>query len=82
MGSLSEVSAADITGKVQAQLCNGSLGDPVAALVTCAPTQTWLSVVNGRVLVEAGHFLPFELPPVIKRHNELSLGMIERGRSS
>jgi 8-oxoguanine deaminase len=53
----------------------GSLGDPVAALVTCAPTQAWLSVVNGRALVEAGRFLSFELPPVIKRHNELSLEM-------
>jgi hypothetical protein len=54
------------------------LSDPVAALLTCAPGRAWLSVINGRVVVEEGQFLPFELGPVIERHNRLSLEMRQR----
>jgi cytosine/adenosine deaminase-related metal-dependent hydrolase len=56
----------------------GSLADPVAALVTCAPTQVWLSVINGKVIVEDGQFLPFEVEPVLEHHNQLSLEMMNR----
>jgi cytosine/adenosine deaminase-related metal-dependent hydrolase len=56
----------------------GALADPVAALLTCAPARAWLSVINGRVVVEAGQFLPFELGPVIETHNRLSLEMMRR----
>ncbi|MCB0224920.1 MAG: 8-oxoguanine deaminase [Anaerolineae bacterium] len=56
----------------------GSLADPVAGLVACTPTQVWLSIINGRVIVADGQFLPFELPPVIERHNQLSQSMLER----
>ncbi len=54
----------------------GGLADPVASLLTCTPGQVWLSVINGRVIVEHGQFLPFELPPLIERHNQLSRAMI------
>lgn len=56
----------------------GGQSDPVASLVTCAPAQAWLSVINGRVVVEDGRFLPFELEPVIERHNQLSQEMMQR----
>ncbi len=56
----------------------GGLADPVASLVTCAPAQAWLSVINGRIVVEDGEFLPFELGPVIERHNQISRQMMER----
>lgn len=56
----------------------GSLSDPVAALITCAPPQVWLSVINGRVVVEDGQFLPFELQPVVETHNRLSREMMIR----
>jgi cytosine/adenosine deaminase-related metal-dependent hydrolase len=56
----------------------GALSDPVAALLTCAPSQVWFSVINGRVVVEDGEFLPFDLHPVIERHNQLSREMMER----
>lgn len=56
----------------------GSLSDPVAALLTCAPPRVWLSVINGRVVVEDGQFLPFELQPVIETHNRLSREMMMR----
>jgi len=56
----------------------GSLSDPVAALLTCTPGRAWLSVINGRVVVEDGQFLPFDLGPVVERHNRLSLEMMQR----
>jgi 8-oxoguanine deaminase len=54
----------------------GGRGDPVSSLVTCHPETVWLSVINGRVVVEDGNFLPFDLEPVIERHNQLSLDLI------
>jgi len=56
----------------------GGRADAVASLLTCAPTQAWLSVINGNIVVEDGHFLPFELEPVIETHNRISRGMLER----
>lgn len=56
----------------------GSLADPVAALLTCAPTRAWLSVINGRIVVEDGQFLLFDLRPVVARHNQLSREMMQR----
>ena len=54
----------------------GALADPVAALLTCAATQVWFSVINGRVVVEKGQFLPFELEPLVEAHNRLSRHML------
>jgi cytosine/adenosine deaminase-related metal-dependent hydrolase len=56
----------------------GALSDPVAALLTCTPPQVWLSVINGRVIVEEGQFLPFDLQPVVETHNRLSREMMQR----
>jgi 8-oxoguanine deaminase len=56
----------------------GGLSDPVASLVTCTPTQAWFSVINGRMVVEDGHFLPFELEPVIETHNRISRQMMQQ----
>jgi 8-oxoguanine deaminase len=56
----------------------GSLVDPVASLMTCAPGQAWLSIINGNVVVEDGQFLPFEVEPVVEAHNRISMGMMER----
>jgi cytosine/adenosine deaminase-related metal-dependent hydrolase len=79
IGLLAPGKAADLVAfRVDDLAHAGSLADPVAALITCAPTQAWLSVANGRVLVEEGQFLPFELPPVIERHNRLSMEMMTR----
>jgi hypothetical protein len=47
-------------------------------VVTCHPTNVWLSVINGRIIVEDGEFLPFELEPVIESHNRLSLEMMSK----
>jgi cytosine/adenosine deaminase-related metal-dependent hydrolase len=56
----------------------GARADPVAALVTCAPTSVWLSVINGRTVVRNGRYIGEELPPLIERHNLLARGMLER----
>lgn len=54
----------------------GGLGDPLGSLVTCQPTNVWLSVINGKIVVEDGVFKPFDLQAVIKEHNRVSLALI------
>lgn len=79
IGVLEAGQAADLVAfRVDDLAHAGSLADPVAGLVACTPTQVWLSIINGRVIVADGQFLPFELPPVIERHNQLSQSMLER----
>lgn len=56
----------------------GGLGDPLASLVTCAPTNVWLSVINGKIIVEDGEIRTLDLPTTIERHNKISRGMLER----
>jgi cytosine/adenosine deaminase-related metal-dependent hydrolase len=79
IGSLVAGKAADFVAfRVDDLTHAGALSDPVAALLTCAPPQVWLSVINGRVIVEDGQFLPFELRPVVETHNRLSHEMMIR----
>ncbi len=79
IGRLAPGKAADFVAfRVDDLAHAGAQADPVASLMTCAPTQVWFSVINGRVLVEDGQFLPLELGPVIERHNQLSLEMMKR----
>ena len=56
----------------------GAQGDPVAALLTCAPQQAWLSVINGRIVVEDGQLKGIDLPRLVERHNELSMKMLQK----
>jgi cytosine/adenosine deaminase-related metal-dependent hydrolase len=79
IGVLAAGKAADVVAfRVDDLAHAGALSDPVGALLTCSPTQAWFSVINGQPVVEDGHFLPFELEPVIERHNRLSLEMMQR----
>ena len=79
IGALVPGNAADLVAfRVDGLAHAGGQADPVASLLTCTPGQVWLSVINGRVIVEAGQFLPFELEPVITRHNRISLEMLSR----
>jgi cytosine/adenosine deaminase-related metal-dependent hydrolase len=79
IGVLAEGMAADLVAfRVDDLAHAGAQSDPVAALLTCAPAQVWLSVINGRIIVEDGRFLPFELAPLVEIHNRLSLEMIQR----
>ena len=79
LGVLASGKAADIVAfRVDDLAHAGGLSDAVASLLTCTPGQAWLSVINGRVVVEDGQFLPFELGPVIEAHNRVSKEMMQR----
>lgn len=54
----------------------GGLADPLSSLVTCQPTNVWLSVINGEVIVEDGEFQRFDVEPLIRQHNNLSQRLI------
>jgi cytosine/adenosine deaminase-related metal-dependent hydrolase len=77
IGSLEVGKAADFVAYRIDDLSHaGALGDPVAALLTCAPANAWLSVINGRVVVEDGQLVGVDLGPLIERHNRLSHGLL------
>lgn len=54
----------------------GALHDPVAATILCAPQKADIVVVNGKVVVDAGHIRALDLVPVIKQHNQIAYEMI------
>lgn len=54
----------------------GAQHDPLAALVFCQPPNVDLSVINGQVVIEAGHFKSFELPALVEQHNALARRLI------
>ena len=54
----------------------GAQADPLAALLFCAPQQPDGVVVNGRVIVQDGQLTTIDLPPVVERHNRISMEMI------
>ncbi len=79
IGSLEPGKAADFVAfRVDDLNHAGSLSDAVAALVTCAPARAWLSVINGRIVVEDGHLLGVDVEPLVGRHNQISRAMLER----
>jgi 8-oxoguanine deaminase len=79
IGSLEAGKAADLVAfRIDGLNHAGALGDPVAALLTCAPGQAWLSMVNGRVLVENGQLKNVDLRALIAKHNDISHAMQTR----
>ena len=57
----------------------GAHGDMVASLMTCAPQNAWLSVINGRIVVDAGALkVGIDMPKLIARHNRISDTMLSR----
>ena len=79
IGSLEAGKAADLVAfRVDDLAHAGALGDPVAALMTCAPAQAWLSIINGNVVVENHALVGVDIPSLIRRHNAVSRGMLMR----
>ena len=79
IGSLEPGKAADLVAfRVDDLGHAGALGDPVAALLTCAPGTVWLSVINGRMVVENGALKGVDLANLVRRHNAASQGMLRR----
>jgi len=68
-GMAADFAAFDLRGVNMA----GALHDPVAALAFCSPERASFVVINGRVVVEGGRLTTVDLPPVVERHNRLSL---------
>lgn len=56
----------------------GGLLDPVAALMTCAPTRAWLSIIDGRIIVEDGRLVGMDLAALVTHHNRISRQILER----
>jgi 8-oxoguanine deaminase len=79
IGSIEAGKAADIVAfRIDDMEHAGALGDPVAALVTCTPTKAWLSVINGRVVVEDGRLHGIDLPQLMARHNTVSQSLLRK----
>ena len=79
IGSLEPGMAADVVAfRVDDLGHAGALGDPVAGLLTCAPGTVWLSVINGRVVVDNHQLVGIDLSGLIKKHNHISHGMLSR----
>ncbi len=82
IGSLAAGKAADLVAfRVDDLAHAGGRRDAVASLLTCSPAQAWLSVIHGRIVVEGGRFLPFDLAPDIEAHHRLSTEMLNRPAS-
>lgn len=82
IGRLAPDMAADFIGfRLERLDYAGALHDPVAALVFCTPQKVDLSVINGKVIVEGGHFTNFDPEPIVRRHNAIARQMLERARA-
>jgi cytosine/adenosine deaminase-related metal-dependent hydrolase len=55
----------------------GAIHDFVAALVLCQPQDVDYSVINGRFVVKEGQLTTIDTREVIKRHNEISIEMVD-----
>ncbi len=60
----------------------GAWHDPLAALIFCTPVNVALSVINGRIVVDGGCLVDFDLEDIVARHNRISRQMVERGGSN
>jgi len=55
----------------------GALADPVAALVFCAPQTVDFNCVHGRMIVQQGHFLKFDMQAHLEKHNLAARKLLE-----
>jgi 8-oxoguanine deaminase len=83
IGSLSPGKAADFIAINLDRLEYAGAGqDPLGALLLCRPVNIDLSVINGRVVVEKGYIVGFDLERAIARQNEISQEMLKRAIST
>ena len=80
IGYLAPGMAADFIGYRldRLALAGGAVHDPLASLVFCYPPGVDLSVINGRVRVEAGRLLETDLDELIRRHNDIARRLVNR----
>ncbi len=79
IGSLEAGMAADLVAWRVDDLAHAGAGaDPVAALVTCAPADVWLSMINGKLVIEAGEIIDLDLDALVQQHNDLAKRLLQR----
>lgn len=79
IGSLEPGKAADLVAyRIDGIQHAGAGSDPVAALVTCAPVGAWLSMINGRIVVERGRIPDLDLDALVHQHNRLAAELLQR----
>ncbi len=79
IGSLAPGKVADFVAfRVDGIEHAGAQSDPVAALVTCTPGRAWLSVINGKVVVENGQLKHIDLHALVRKHNDVSRRLLQR----
>ncbi|MBE2234879.1 MAG: 8-oxoguanine deaminase [Anaerolinea sp.] len=77
IGALAPGMAADFIGyRLERLEFAGATHDPLASLVFCTPVNVDLSVINGRLRVQAGQIVDLDLLPLIRQHNAISRAMI------
>jgi 8-oxoguanine deaminase len=77
IGSLAAGKAADLIGVRMNKLdYAGSLHDPVAAMVFCAPQKVDWSMIDGKVVVDEGQLTTVEMQPIIEHHNQIARNMV------
>ncbi len=81
IGELSVGKAADIVGVRLDHLdyAGAAPHDPVAALVFCYPRKADFVMVNGRLLVDHGELLGWDLGRVVAEHNRLAHALVAGG---
>jgi 8-oxoguanine deaminase len=47
-------------------------------LLTCAPVNAWLTLINGQVVLEQGQITGLDLPALIQQHNEQAQRLLEK----
>ena len=56
----------------------GALHDPVAALVCCAPSQVYYSIINGDIVVDKGELVGVDTRALALEHHHHSTDMLRR----
>ena len=57
-------------------LAGGSVHDPLASLVFSQPPNVDLSVINGKIRVQDGRLVDFDLPMLVEQHNRHALALV------
>ncbi len=79
IGSLEVGKAADLVAwRIDDLEHAGAASDPLASLVTCSPTSAWLSVIDGRVVIEDGHIPGLDLAALVEQHNQQAARLYQR----
>jgi cytosine/adenosine deaminase-related metal-dependent hydrolase len=79
IGSLEPGKAADLVAyRIDGIQHAGAGGDLVAGLLTCAPVNAWLTLINGQVVLEQGEIVGLDLPALIEQHNEQAQRLLDR----